>query len=166
MRAQLCLACFFFCHLYSIQLGLVFSTSGSMIFYREIQKQSANAASRISWRHCRIYPLMYYAIPPTYFCLQFPNFWAADSSKMTCLIPSSEVQCRQSEAWKTLPIPVGKRRWQGLGSVSDHRTYHTPLRTTRKQHGQRGPKMKWSRAETAKNGRKYSEKVSGAGSHP
>lgn len=26
--------------------------------------------------------------------------------------------------------------------------------------------MKWSRAETAKNGRKYSEKVSGAGSHP
>ena len=84
---------------------------------------------------------------------------------MTCLIPSSEVQCRQSEARKTLPIPVGKRRWQGLGSVSDHRTYHTPLRTTRKQHGQRGPKMKWIRAETAKNGRKYSEKVSGAGSH-
>lgn len=85
---------------------------------------------------------------------------------MTCLIPSSEVQCRQSEARKTLPIPVGKRRWQGLGSVSDHRTYHTPPRTTRKQHGQRGLKMKWCGAEIAKNGRKYPKKVSGAGSHP
>ena len=84
---------------------------------------------------------------------------------MTCLILSTAVQCRQSKARKTLPVPVGERHRQGLGSVSDHRTYHTPFRTTRKQHGQRGPKMKWSGAETAKNGRKYSKKVSGAGSH-
>lgn len=95
-----------------------------------------------------------------------PIFWAADGTEMTCFILLSEVQCRQSEIWKTLPVPVGKRHRQGLGSVSDHRPHHTPPRTTRKQHGQRGPKMKWSGAETAKNGRKCSKKVSGACSHP
>ena len=100
-----------------------------------------------------------------YFCLQSLNFWAVDGTEMTCLILSTEVQCRQLEAWKTLPVPVGERHRQGLGSVSDHRTHHTPLWTTRKQHGQRGPKMKWSGAETAKNGRKCSKKVPGAGSH-
>ena len=84
---------------------------------------------------------------------------------MTCLILSTAVQCRQSKARKTLPVPVGERHRQGLGSVSDHRTYHTPFRTTRKQHGQRGLKMKWSGAETAKNNRKHSEKVPGACSH-
>ena len=66
---------------------------------------------------------------------------------------------------KNAPRPCRRKHRQGLGSVSDHRTYHTPFRTTRKQHGQRGPKMKWSGAETAKNGRKYSKKVLGACSH-
>lgn len=118
-----------------------------------------------SWRHCRIHQRICSAIPPTYFCLQFPNFWAADSTEMTCLILYTEVQCRQLEVWKTLPGPVGERLRQGLGSVADHRSHHTPLRTTRKQHGQRGPEMKWSGAETAKNGPKWLKKVSGACSH-
>lgn len=64
-----------------------------------------------------------------------------------------------------LPVPVGARPRQELGSVADHRTYHTPLRTTRKQCGLRGPKIKWNGAETAKNNRKHPKKVSGSGSH-
>ena len=67
---------------------------------------------------------------------------------------------------KNAPRPCRRKTSARAGSVSDHRTYHTLLWTTRKQHGQRGPKMKWSGAETAKNGRKYSKKVSGACSHP
>ena len=80
-----------------------------------------------------------------------------DSAGSACLIPPAEVQCRQSEVRKTLPVPVGERHRQGLGSVSDHRTSHTPPRTTRKQCGQRAVKMKQNGeeiAKTAQNARK------------
>ena len=48
---------------------------------------------------------------------------------------------------KTLPFPVGAKRRQRLGSVSDHRTYHTHPRNTRKSRVQRVPKRKWMGAE-------------------
>ena len=71
-----------------------------------------------------------------------------------------------SAEWKTLPVPIGERHWQGLGSVSDHRTHHTPPRTTWKQRGQREIKIKWNWAEAVKTCPKQSKKVLWAGSGP
>ena len=48
---------------------------------------------------------------------------------------------------KTLPFPVGAKHRKRMGSVSDHRTYHTHPRNTRKPRVQRVPKRKWMGAE-------------------
>ena len=51
-----------------------------------------------------------------------------------------------------------KNTGRGWGRVSDHRTYHTPLRNTWKPGGQRGLKMNWIGAKRVKNHIKYPEK--------
>ena len=99
------------------------------------------------------------------FLFTVPQFLSRGRRRNDLLNPAHRGTMQAVKGTKTLPVPVGERHRQGLGSVSDHRTHHTPLWTTRKQHGQRGPKMKWSGAETAKNGRKCPKKVPGAGSH-
>ena len=99
------------------------------------------------------------------FLFTVPQFLSRGRRRNDLLNPAHRGTMQAVKGTKTLPVPVGERHRQGLGSVSDHRTYHTPFRTTRKQHGQRGLKMKWCGAETAKNNRKHSEKVPGACSH-
>ena len=68
-------------------------------------------------------------------------------AEITCPPSATELQYRQPETQKTLPFPVGAKRRQRLGSVSDHRTYHTHPRNTRKPRFQRVPKSKWIGAE-------------------
>ena len=99
------------------------------------------------------------------FLFTVPQFLSRGRRRNDLLNPAHRGTMQAVKGTKTLPVPVGERHRQGLGSVSDHRTHHTPLWTTRKQHGQRGLKMKWSGAEIAKNGRKYLKKVSGSCSH-
>ena len=95
-----------------------------------------------------------------------PQFLSRGQHRNDLLNPVNRGTMQAVRGMKNAPRPCRRKTSARAGSVSDHRTYHTLLWTTRKQHGQRGPKMKWSGAETAKNGRKYSKKVSGACSHP
>ena len=94
-----------------------------------------------------------------------PQFLSRGQHRNDLLNPVNRGTMQAVRGMKNAPRPCRRKTSARAGSVSDHRTYHTLLWTTRKQHGQRGPKMKWSGAETAKNGRKYSKKVSGACSH-
>ena len=68
-----------------------------------------------------------------FFCLQLPNSCAVGGAKIICLIVSVELKFTVKLHEKRSLVPVGERHRQGLGSVSDHRTYHTLLRNTRKQ---------------------------------
>ena len=104
-------------------------------------------------------------IDPRVFLFTVPQFLSRGRHKKDLLNPVHRGTMQAVRGMKNAPRPCRRKTSARAGSVSDHRTYHTLLWTTRKQHGQRGPKMKWSGAETAKNGRKYSKKVSGACSH-
>ena len=54
----------------------------------------------------------------------------------------------QEKRSSSLSVKETGRDW---GNISDHRTYHTPLRNTWKPGGQRGLKMNWIGAKRVKN---------------
>ena len=96
---------------------------------------------------------------PPILCLLRLNLWVAVCAETTCITPSSELQCRQSETQNaSRPAPVNIHRKPGGKRFWPHRLPHTAP-----EHSETveiwASKSKWNKLKSTKKRYKWAKKV-------